>query len=70
MRSNYPSLDTNAIGGQLLMKPKIKVRTQAGRKDFGELSICENGIKYKYFPAGSVPIDCFVQFRQIRNIAY
>lgn len=52
------------------MKPKIKVRTQMGRKDFGELSICENGIKYKYYPAGSAPIECFILFRQIRNIAY
>ncbi|CAL6086850.1 FACT_complex subunit spt16 [Hexamita inflata] len=70
IKSQYPSLDHNALSSQLLMKPRLKVKSQTGRKDFGELFVCENGFRYKFTPAGSAPIDIFIPFKQVRNIFY
>jgi len=52
------------------MKPKLKSKASQGRKDVGELYICENGFRYKYYPGTGQPIDCFIAFHQVRNIFY
>ncbi|KAH0572236.1 FACT complex subunit spt16 [Spironucleus salmonicida] len=64
-------IGSNTIGQTLEMRPKMKSANGGqGRKDQGDLSILENGIKYRYAAAGQAAVEIFFCFRGIRKIFY
>ena len=53
------------------MRPKLKLSASgAGKRDMGDLSLCDNGIKYRYSASGQAAIELFMPFRNIRGIFY
>lgn len=70
LKSNYTPIDYRALNAALVMRPKFKLNKQQGKRDQGELFICEAGFHYKYIPMGGSSISCFIHYRNIRTIYF